>query len=64
MNIEIYGHVAPGFDQVKDAFAANWQGIEVGACLSVVHQGETIIDLWAGFQDQACTKSLGTRDFC
>jgi CubicO group peptidase (beta-lactamase class C family) len=57
MNIEIYGHVAPGFDKVKDAFAANWQGIEVGACLSVVHQGETIIDLWAGFQDQACTKA-------
>jgi CubicO group peptidase (beta-lactamase class C family) len=56
MNVEIHGNVAPGFEKVQDAFAANWNGIEVGACLNVVHQGETIIDLWAGFQDQACTK--------
>ncbi|MEH6910531.1 MAG: serine hydrolase domain-containing protein [Oceanicoccus sp.] len=56
MNVEIHGNVAPGFEKVHDAFAANWNGIEVGACLSVVHQGETIIDLWAGFQDQAYTK--------
>lgn len=56
MNVEIYGTVAPGFEKVKDAFAANWNGIEVGASLSVVHHGETIIDLWGGYQDQACTK--------
>jgi CubicO group peptidase (beta-lactamase class C family) len=53
MNVEIKGQVAPGFAAVQDAFAANWQGIEVGASLCVQRGGETVVDLWAGFQDQA-----------
>lgn len=56
MKVEVKGEVAPGFEKVRDAFAANWQGIEVGASLSVIHQGEKIIDLWGGFQDQACSR--------
>ncbi|MFT5691687.1 MAG: CubicO group peptidase (beta-lactamase class C family) [Oceanicoccus sp.] len=56
MNVDVQGTVAPGFDKVRDAFADNWQGIEVGACLSVFLEGEKIIDLWGGYQDQACTE--------
>jgi CubicO group peptidase (beta-lactamase class C family) len=56
MNVEIKGQVAAGFEPVRDAFAANWQGIEVGASVCIQHAGETVVDLWAGFQDQACTR--------
>jgi len=56
MNVEIKGQVAAGFESVRDAFAANWQGIEVGASLCVQHRGETVVDLWGGFQDQACSR--------
>ncbi len=31
MNVTVQGEVSPGFESVKDAFASNWQRIEVGA---------------------------------
>jgi CubicO group peptidase (beta-lactamase class C family) len=49
MNIDIQGDVASGFEKVKEAFSANWDGYEVGASYAVVHRGKTVVDLWGGF---------------
>lgn len=52
----IGGTVAPGFERVRDAFEANWTtDIEVGAALSVVLEGETVVDLWGGWRDRERT---------
>ena len=49
----IAGSVAPGFERVKDAFAANFEhNGEVGAACSVYHRGEKVVDLWGGVADQ------------
>ena len=46
---EIHGTVAPGFESVRDAFAANWEHHgEVGASVSATIGGETVVDLWGG----------------
>ena len=51
MDVEIKGTVESGFEKVKEAFAANWQGCEVGAACSVVHKGKKVVDLWGGWLD-------------
>jgi len=51
MEVRIQGHVAPGFEKVKDAFLANWRGYEVGASCSVVYRGKTVVDIWGGYLD-------------
>jgi CubicO group peptidase (beta-lactamase class C family) len=51
MDVEIKGTVEPGFEKVKEAFAANWLGYEVGAACSVVVQGKKVVDLWGGWLD-------------
>jgi len=56
MDVEVRGFVAPGFENVREAFRENWQGYEVGACVSVVHQGRTVVDLWGGWLDRECTR--------
>jgi len=49
MTIEIHRTVAPGFEAVRDAFAANWeQSGEVGASVSATVNGEVVFDLWGG----------------
>ena len=54
--VEIAGSVAPGFDGVKDAFAANFAaGEELGARVTAFRAGETVVDLWAGFADREQT---------
>lgn len=59
---EVHGTCAKGFEAVRSAFAANFAtGGEVGASVSIVHQGEVVVDLWGGFADEARTKSW-TRD--
>src|SRR5690606_18675957 len=50
---EINGTCAPGFEAVRDAFAANFdQGNELGASACVTLRGETVVDLWGGDRDQ------------
>jgi CubicO group peptidase (beta-lactamase class C family) len=53
----IHGRVAPGFEPVREAFAANFSRAddyrEVGAALAVYHAGRCIVDLWAGHADRA-----------
>lgn len=58
--IDIQGSCAPGLEAVRDAFAANFteapEGLdEQGARFSVVVDGETLVDLWAGWADTAKT---------
>lgn len=58
--IDIQGSCASGLEAVRDAFAANFteapEGLdEQGARFSVVVDGETVVDLWAGWADTAKT---------
>ncbi|MFM9082781.1 MAG: serine hydrolase, partial [Actinomycetota bacterium] len=56
MSITLHGTVKPGFEPVGEAFLANFaDGFEVGASVSVVHRGETVVDIWAGHTDEART---------
>jgi CubicO group peptidase (beta-lactamase class C family) len=52
--LRIDGIAAPGFEPVRDAFAANFtERGEVGAALSVYHRGYPVVDLWGGVADPA-----------
>lgn len=49
---KVNGTVAPGFERVRDAFAANIEERgEVGAAFSLYHRGEMVVDLWGGVAD-------------
>src|SRR5215475_9250306 len=51
---DIQGVVAPGFEDVRDAFAKNFaDGLEVGAAFSAYHDGNEVVDLWGGIADPA-----------
>src|SRR6185295_2252450 len=48
----IHGECAPGFEAVREAFAANFDGgLEVGASFAAVRDGKPVVDLWAGHAD-------------
>lgn len=50
----VSGFVAPGFEIVQDAFAANFtRRGEVGAAFAAHLDGELVVDLWGGVADQA-----------
>lgn len=54
--------LAPGFEAVGDAFAANFAaGLDVGASFAVVRNGQLVVDLWGGHTDKARTR-LVDRD--
>lgn len=58
----IAGHVAPGFEAVRTAFAGNFKsGGEVGASLCVWHKGECVVDVWGGYADKT-SGQLWERD--
>ncbi|MER6177471.1 serine hydrolase domain-containing protein [Streptosporangium sp. NPDC001681] len=49
---EIGGETAPGFEEVREAFAANLAGDqEVGAAVGVYLHGRKVVDLWGGIAD-------------
>jgi CubicO group peptidase (beta-lactamase class C family) len=49
MAAEVGGHVEPGFEGVRDAFAANFeQHGEVGATYAFYVDGTQVVDLWGG----------------
>ena len=53
----IQGTTAPGFEPIQDVFERNFTAnIEVGASFAAVVDGETVVDLWGGFQDRDCTR--------
>ncbi|KUO13655.1 esterase [Streptomyces sp. DSM 15324] len=48
----IQGEVAPGFEPVREAFAANFERHDdIGAAVCVYHRGRPVVDLWAGTAD-------------
>ncbi len=48
----IQGHCQPRFRAVRNAFETNFAiDDEVGACVAVVLDGETVVDLWGGWRD-------------
>lgn len=50
----INGIVAPGFERVRDAFAANFsERADVGAAVALVINGTMVVDLWGGIADPA-----------
>lgn len=58
--IDIQGVCAPGYEAVREAFAANFteapEGLnEQAARFSVLVEGEAVVDLWAGHADTAKT---------
>lgn len=57
----VQGQVAPGFEPVREAFAANFQRgddyREAGAALAVYVAGRPVVDLWAGLADRAGTRA-------
>ena len=66
----VEGFVAPGFEPVRDAFAANFLREEplreLGASLSVYRAGQPVAQLWGGYRDSARsapTLAAAPRDF-
>jgi len=51
--VQVHGHVEPGFDAVREAFATNFtRHGDVGAACAVYHRGRLVIDVWAGLADR------------
>jgi CubicO group peptidase (beta-lactamase class C family) len=49
---DILGTVAAGFEPVRAAFESAFDGKpDMGAALSIRHQGRTVVDLWGGLAD-------------
>jgi CubicO group peptidase (beta-lactamase class C family) len=54
MSVQVEGHVEPGFEGVRDAFARNFTDhgdVGAGFCLHV--EGRKVVDLWGGVRDAA-----------
>ena len=55
--IEIRGFCDRKFDLVREAFVTNFRDHdEMGASVSVISGGKSVVDLWAGWRDIAGTK--------
>lgn len=55
---EIHGHVAPGFEHVRDVFLSNWkEHDEIGAGFAVRIHGERVIDIHGGWADRKKTQA-------
>lgn len=53
----IDGHCDDRFRSVREAFEENFRDRgELGAAVSVIHDGETVVDLWGGWADEARTR--------
>jgi CubicO group peptidase (beta-lactamase class C family) len=52
-DLKIGGFVAPGFEGVREAFAADPRG---GSALAILRGGEPVVDLWEGWGDAARTR--------
>src|SRR4029450_8616038 len=48
------GHVSPGFDSVRDAFAENFsRRHELGGACCVYYRGQKVVDLWGGVRNKS-----------
>ena len=60
--VDIDGQCGAGFAAVKDAFAPNFEhNGDVGASVAVTIDGELVVDLWGGTQDDAGHDAVGAR---
>jgi CubicO group peptidase (beta-lactamase class C family) len=49
----IEGHVSPGFEAVREAFAENFvRRHELGGACCAFHRGEKVVDLWGGLRNK------------
>ena len=56
LRYRVRGYCAQGFEAVADRFQSNFaEGAELGAAVSVVVDGETMVDLWGGNRDRDAT---------
>jgi CubicO group peptidase (beta-lactamase class C family) len=52
VTLRVHGWVARGFEDVREAFASNFEHhADVGAACAVYRRGKPVVDLWAGFAD-------------
>ena len=58
----ISGSCAPGYEAVRDAFAANFVDPgEIGAAVAAVVDGELVVDLWGGLADAHTGRAWSER---
>jgi len=51
--VDVHGEIAPGFETVGDAFAANFaERGDVGAAYCVYRDGRPVVDIWAGLAER------------
>lgn len=56
------GVVAPGWEQVRDTFEANFaNGLELGSAFAVYHRGRKVVDLWGGIANDATARPWDDR---
>lgn len=57
-NVHVDGHVARGFEKVRDEFIENFSSRhELGAACCIYREGEKVVDLWGGIRN----KTTGER---
>jgi len=55
--IEIHGYCEERFESVKEVFADNFKSdLDVGASLAITINGKFVMDIWAGYCDEAQTR--------
>jgi CubicO group peptidase (beta-lactamase class C family) len=51
--VTVEGHVSPGFETVREAFAENFaRRHELGGACCAYHRGEKVVDLWGGIRNK------------
>jgi len=55
--MQVEGECAPAFGAVRDAFVANLENGELGACLAIYVRGRPVVNLWGGYRDVARTQA-------
>jgi len=56
-SVAIEGHVSPGFESVRDAFADNFaRRQELGGACTVYRHGQKVVDIWGGVRDKQTGK--------
>ena len=52
-SVNVQGHVARGFEAVREVFAENFaRRRELGGACCVFHRGEKVVDLWGGIRNK------------
>lgn len=57
LDVAVNGTNSPDFDNVRRAFALNFlENDELGAAVAIWVDGELVVNLWAGWADEARTR--------